>query len=204
MTGKGTTYSHRPYWLPSPEHLVEVALTDGRVVWMRTDITSNGPAQNVVWVNSQDLLMLWRRTPSHQSEIAEANDTSWRADRKFKDAEKGFAAGPESPVPLAEVTLQDSFKALAFINGVTRTIWLLANGANRFPIDLDCDPATYQRMLDVVRNSPPEEASLTRPLRDDSMVEPISRIDRPTRLPGFLLLIMLILSTIAVAAVFRS
>ena len=127
----------RAPWLPCPEHLVKLTLPDGRTVWMRTDKTSNGRAQNVVWVNREDLLVMWRRTSFvQQALIACGSEASWRGERKFHEAEKGFAAGERSPVPLAEAVLDERKKALYFVNGVTRTIWLLANGVTKFPIDL--------------------------------------------------------------------
>ncbi|MCW8348708.1 hypothetical protein MD535_22220 [Vibrio sp. ZSDZ65] len=52
---------------------------------------------------------------------------------KFHYAEKGFSFGVENPVPLANMTTNKDYPSVGFINGITRTIWLLANGAQYFP-----------------------------------------------------------------------
>lgn len=57
-------------------------------------------------------------------------------DYKFSRAELGFSHGIDNPVPLAEVSAyrDPSGINVAFINGVTRTMWLIANGAESFPV----------------------------------------------------------------------
>lgn len=59
-------------------------------------------------------------------------------DYKFHHAIDGFKEGVANPVPLAEVTARDEQGTpyLGFINGVTRTFWLLANGALSFPVQV--------------------------------------------------------------------
>ena len=59
------------------------------------------------------------------------------ADYKYRYAVQGFAAGRSSPVPLATVGASEPGKgpAMHFTNGVTRTFWLLANGAASFPVE---------------------------------------------------------------------
>ena len=58
------------------------------------------------------------------------------ADRKFARAVEGFLRGLSSPVPLADVqaTRTASGISVSFDNGVTRTLWLLANHAMTFPV----------------------------------------------------------------------
>lgn len=73
-------------------------------------------------------------------------EAGWRADRKFGDAQTGFAHGRDNPVPIAVIGVHDTPHAggpgsVAFINGITRTIWLLANGAKAFPIECQVSEA---------------------------------------------------------------
>jgi hypothetical protein len=123
------TPESRPYWLPPPEHLVDLTLADGRAVYLRTD-----HAVNVVWVTSADLLTLWRRgrqelhlacgTNKHRARI-----TSFVMPRPVSLIAQGHQ-------PIAELSLNEKLLSVGFTNGITRTIWLLAHGARSFPIDL--------------------------------------------------------------------
>lgn len=57
-------------------------------------------------------------------------------DYKFSRAELGFSHGIDNPVPIAEVSgyRDGSGINVAFINGVTRSLWLIANGVASFPV----------------------------------------------------------------------
>lgn len=90
---------------------------------------------------------------------------------KYSEAERCFLLGIEKPVPLAETHCnlyrervpiysrnflglkkvdryeeKKNYPYAAFTNGVTRTLWLLHNGALVFPVQCDLD--TAQRMQD--------------------------------------------------------
>lgn len=56
-------------------------------------------------------------------------------DYKYRHAVAGFSHGVENPVPLAEIGAHQAGRRLhiGFINGVTRTFWLLANHCPAFP-----------------------------------------------------------------------
>lgn len=58
------------------------------------------------------------------------------SDYKYRHAVTGFSHGVENPVPLAEVGAHQTGRRLhiGFINGVTRTFWLLANHCPAFPV----------------------------------------------------------------------
>ncbi|WP_155419361.1 plasmid fertility inhibition factor family protein [Chromobacterium subtsugae] len=61
--------------------------------------------------------------------------SAWRKDYKFSSAEEGFSNGKENPVPLAEIGYSNyPTSSVRFTNGITRTIWLIANGATAFPV----------------------------------------------------------------------
>ena len=109
---------------------------------------------SVVMVDARKFLKLWRADPTDQ-EIARGNPHTWRQDRKFTSAAEGFSYGFTNPVPLAQVEyaevkiLSVSYKFLrfgrkehmrhvrylSFINGITRTIWLLPHGCRAFPVE---------------------------------------------------------------------
>jgi hypothetical protein len=56
-------------------------------------------------------------------------------DYKFHHAENGFSRGLGDPVPLAELgSGRYPGRSVDFSNGVTRTIWLIANEASFFPV----------------------------------------------------------------------
>lgn len=58
------------------------------------------------------------------------------SDSKFHHAAAGFAEGERSPVPLARVAVdgQGAGAAIRFNDGITRTLWLLANRVRAFPV----------------------------------------------------------------------
>lgn len=89
----------------------------------------------VVWVDRFRFESVWFKGGSSiVPELARGNEKAWRNDYKFTDAENGFSKGIENPVPLACMQANNNFPRVGFINGITRTIWLMANGAKYFPV----------------------------------------------------------------------
>ncbi len=141
--------------------IFEIALSNHEKAYMAASRTNyNNDERYVVIVKSSKFVELWRSDPyKHHSEISMGSPESWRNDRKYKDAEIGFSYGLSNPVPLANISCNQQvkkipvykkkfifFKSLitteekvihyiAFSNGITRTIWLLTNGAKYFPIE---------------------------------------------------------------------
>ncbi len=69
------------------------------------------------------------------------------ADSKYRHAAACFAEGPQSPVPLASVSLErgrDGTQSVSFGDGVTRTFWLLANNVAAFPVLIAGEAAAKQ------------------------------------------------------------
>jgi hypothetical protein len=139
----------------------EVVLRSGRSVYMRMDSTNySNTDRMVVLVDSQRFLLHWRadRAGLHAHE-ANGDPTTWIHDYKFGLATKGFALGVENPVPLATVGCrfntnehflaallsridprrQPASPVVTFTNGITRTLWLLTNGASSFPVECSRD-----------------------------------------------------------------
>lgn len=57
-------------------------------------------------------------------------------DYKYHHAERGFLQGRSNPVPLADVGFM---RGLSFVDGITRTMWLIRNGAQSFPVATGCE-----------------------------------------------------------------
>ncbi|MCA7888881.1 hypothetical protein LGM58_37515 [Burkholderia contaminans] len=118
-------------------------------VWMR--ISEGCTNQAVVEVDAQRFLAAWRQAGSGYPEIAHQTIDGWRRDYKFDEARKGFDEGWSNPVPLAYVTAwapaMDAPPGISFTNGITRTIWLLAARAERFPVSCSAGDATLLHQL---------------------------------------------------------
>ncbi len=134
-----------------------VQLINNCPVYMSADRSLQNSKRTIVMVESNKLLELWRNDPlTRHAEIAYGNPESWCKDYKYHNAEQGFLAGKDNPVPLAEISYQELSEAyhkkrvtsrlfqqnpkkiscISFTNGITRTIWLLSNGASHFPVEL--------------------------------------------------------------------
>lgn len=93
----------------------------------------------VVEVDAKRFVEFWRNTidPNHY-ELANGNILTWRKDKKYSKAEEGFSHGEINPVPLAIVNCSTFANAKAhinFSNGITRTIYLLTQNVERFPVE---------------------------------------------------------------------
>ena len=64
--------------------------------------------------------------------------------RKYTDAIDGFSRGITNPVPLAEVGYHNG---ISFTDGITRTKWLILNGALCFPIE--CSEESAKRFQSI-------------------------------------------------------
>jgi hypothetical protein len=81
----------------------------------------------IVIVDSKKFYKEWTGQTIEQCRIYE----KWEQ-RKYDDAIDGFSRGIDNPVPLAEV---EYLSEISFLNGITRTKWLIMNGANCFPLE---------------------------------------------------------------------
>ena len=137
--------------------IFSVPLADREPVFMSVAETPyENEHRGVVMVNARKFLKLWRADPyQHHQEIATGNPHTWRQDRKFTSAAEGFSEGFANPVPLPEVEYTEvkqtsvAYKFLwfgrheqtryvrcvSFINGITRTIWLLSHGCKAFAVE---------------------------------------------------------------------
>jgi hypothetical protein len=73
--------------------------------------------------------------------------SDWVNDRKYQHAVDGFAEGQGNPVPLSVIQASSSPSGISFINGITRTMWLIANGFTVFPVECDLRSANVVQRL---------------------------------------------------------
>lgn len=115
-----------------------VRLASTAVVYM--SVNQNKYSSNdyqIVTVDACKFLAAWRAEPTNfYGEFSNANKEFWRNSRKFHLADEGFSRGKNDPVPLADVTCETLGERhhVFFTNGITRTIWLLANECRFFPV----------------------------------------------------------------------
>lgn len=97
--------------------------------------------------------------PERATDPAQRTPEAWKADYKYDRAEAGFREGAASPVPLPDVAAREDTvtkpvyarhlailrkqvgeerstqPSASFVDGTTRTMWLIANGVKRFPVE---------------------------------------------------------------------
>ncbi|MBN8755172.1 MULTISPECIES: plasmid fertility inhibition factor family protein [Variovorax] len=144
-------------WDTRKSAVYEVALESCEFAYMRVDASNcRNNERVVVVVDAQRFLSHWRadRNGHHVAE-ANGNPSTWIHDYKFEFAVDGFALGAANPVPLAQVGFwlkpnvrrskmsnlmgdasePSTTPVVAFTDGITRTFWLLVQGAPSFPVE---------------------------------------------------------------------
>jgi hypothetical protein len=138
----------------------ELPTKTGYLAYMKHPLYKR-PDENihVIFVQAMKFLNMWKSAlPSQEPQLSFGGENDWRSDYKFHWAEDGFSKGRNNPVPLAEISCyqyaennpvyitnlflfrkcvgctEKTSVACSFINGITRTIWLLANGVQQFPV----------------------------------------------------------------------
>jgi len=149
---------------------------------------------SVVEIETELLLNLWRENINAvQRDIAHGSPKSWVNDRKFKEAEAGFLKGEKNPVPLPctscgilnkyEDTWERRFvffrkylgkhiKRVPFvsIDDVTRSIWLMAHGAQRFPVLCSSD-YDHVKLLHLLAGEPDVPPQTVKDIFDKGLLE---------------------------------
>ncbi len=119
----------------------EIALANSQTCSMRCDFGAIDQQIYVVMVDALKFYYYWLISSLYEETLRRSNHCvlikDMPQDYKYKDAADGFA-NIESPVPLANISAGyvDDRPCLGFTNGVTRTFWLLANGAKSFPVEV--------------------------------------------------------------------
>ncbi len=112
----------------------DIPLEDGRIVHMYCDFSYPSKYYDFVWVDAQKFRKIWGDKENHQDE------TQWKAWKYYPEAERAFSNSKQYPVPLAKAgtPFDPKDNKMHFVDGTTRTTWLLINGAKSFPIA--CSP----------------------------------------------------------------
>lgn len=128
-----------------------------------------------ILIDSKLFKKLWKNTTyDAHFEVARGNEESWIEDYKYKWAELGFSYGKNNPVPLARINYEQNiyhediiktkfflFKvkidtkeslihSISFNDGITRTIWLLCNGAKKIPFSINIKRAN--ELINIFKN----------------------------------------------------
>ena len=135
----------RPVALPhlierDANHAVwEVPLPSGRSCYMSVRGGGADTDHFVVIVDADRFFQRWQRSAAGEgrnAQIPVPPKERLHLDRKYPDAEEGVAQGRANPVPLACAGANPPRypHEISFTNGITRTFWLIANGAEAFPV----------------------------------------------------------------------
>jgi len=155
--GVGVSFLGVRHIRSQPSFLFAVDTQNGPV-FMRVVSEPHGDDQRcVVVVRAEAFVKLWRQNirGAHR-DVAEGSPATWPLDYKYASMEKDFSASESLPVSLADVACHQDIAAdgstrglietdcsapldgsppfLSIQNGVTRSIWLLSNGATMFPV----------------------------------------------------------------------
>jgi hypothetical protein len=157
---------------------VEIAKPTTRRVFMEIACTDDDDNRAVVFVETERFIAAWGREPyGFNREAALGTLDRSRLD-KYKTIEDDFARSHQSPVPLAHVICRKEENKRAelaktptcgrtyvsprappyyvdFNEGVTRTFWLIANGARAFPVAIDSTEASALHSEAGLSESPP-------------------------------------------------
>ncbi|WP_322805349.1 hypothetical protein SO574_23555 (plasmid) [Vibrio alfacsensis] len=133
-----------------------IPITNGTVFMKQQIHLSEKNAFYIVYVDRMRFESVWFKGNSQVApELARGNENAWRNDYKFHLAEKGFSHGITNPVSLAKLQSNTRYPKISFIDGITRTVWLMANGAKEFPVfSYDIDNAHRLHDYIGVRNAP--------------------------------------------------
>lgn len=94
-----------------------------------------GANRAVVEVDAARFLIAWRHPRSSHPEVAHRTVAEWRKDKKYASIDDAFQRSEVCPLALPELGLGSRTEpCIGITDGVTRTLWLLANGAHTFPV----------------------------------------------------------------------
>lgn len=140
--------------------MYEINLNNDNKVYMRFSKRYDTIA---ISIEAQLFKKLWKNTNylAH-IDVAKGNESTWINDYKYKWAELGFSKSKENPVPFADISYEVNIykmsiikkrfpfftkpfgeikHSISFSDGITRTIWLLCNGAKELPFSISTDDA---------------------------------------------------------------
>lgn len=149
--------------------IYDVSLPNRKNVHMTLNKMFSDDERFILFVDAKKFAALWASDPreSDVSRLVRAGVEAWKKDYKYEDAEMGFSKGTSDPVPvvcvhrvvfkapeltfwqrLFNVPKEEDSEFVTLNDGVTRTIWLLANDAPMIPIE--CDHGVASRLWDLI------------------------------------------------------
>lgn len=118
--------------------IIKLKNEENKAVFMQYYFSFRKKSQ-FAFIEVDTLKEYWGRNHCNEySKYANASESELRHDYKFSLAEEGFSRGYEDPVPVAEIGLLNytTPQCIGFQNGMTRTIWLMANGYKIIPFEV--------------------------------------------------------------------
>lgn len=119
-----------------------IALSPTRSAFLSEEVPNFGK-KFVAYVHGGKFYRQWRRQsllrPGDFQGCPRVDDMD--RDYKYPSAVRGFTHGRANPVPLADIVF---LKGIGFTNGITRTLWLIRNGAQSFPVATSCEESSLR------------------------------------------------------------
>lgn len=118
--------------------IIKLTNEENKAVFMKYPYSFKKSSQ-FTFIEVDTLKEYWGRNHYNEhSKYAKASEFELRQDYKFSYAEEGFSYGYKDPVPVAEIALLNytTPPCIGFQNGITRTIWLMANGYKIIPFEV--------------------------------------------------------------------
>ncbi len=113
----------------------EIELAEDKTAYMQFE-EGVSSCQHIVYIDTEKFYYHWLQSTDgfHKCPVR----TKMPLDRKYAGAETVFSHGRENPVLLADpvINFTGNEFSISFSNGITRTMWLIANGAKSFPIQV--------------------------------------------------------------------
>jgi hypothetical protein len=127
-------------------------------VFMRADETLHeNDSRYIAIVDANKFYKEWTGETTESCVIGESEK------KKYADAIDGFSRGITNPVPLAEAGY---YNGISFTNGITRTKWLILNGALCFPVE--CSERSAKRFQSISYDNIKPESVATLLLQEGS------------------------------------
>ncbi|WJT10923.1 plasmid fertility inhibition factor family protein [Vibrio harveyi] len=140
--------------------------------YMSETLTVDNVDSHIVLVDRYRFESAWFKDGEH-SKLSRGSINSWRNDPKFNSMEQVFNGGVKNPVPLPLMRASEKPQSVGLTDGVTRTIWLIANGAKYFPVKVYGAKAAYRlhQRIGVTSTRPIAKKELLSLLQNHSEIQ---------------------------------
>lgn len=104
--------------------ILKIPLHKNRIVYMFLPCIHSLYSESVVIVDPQKFKQVWG------GDYSDCSPNEWMKDKNYANIEYLFMNSSKSPVKLQEIGAMKQDGKFYFVDGITRTIWLLANDAS--------------------------------------------------------------------------